>query len=165
MRRITMMDLAATVGHGFSGYYETVRRKVHDVVEPLSDDQLWSRPYPYGNSIGHLLLHLTGNLGYYVGTQIAGTGYVREREREFTETRHRSKLEVLQAFDAAIDLVTATLARQSSADWSTPYTAVGETDAGDRFTLFLRCAAHAYHHVGQMIYLRKEIEHSPAARV
>ena len=34
---------------------------------------------------------------------------------------------------------------------------VGEEDAKDRFTMFLRCAAHADHHAGQMIYLCKQL--------
>jgi uncharacterized damage-inducible protein DinB len=28
----------------------------------------------------------------------------------------------------------------------------------DRFSAFLHCAAHIYHHTGQMIYLVKELE-------
>jgi hypothetical protein len=152
-----MSDLSATVAGGFAGYYEGVRRRVHELVEPLTTDQLWRRPYPYGNSVGHLLLHLTGNLGYYVGAQIAGTGYVRDRPREFTDATARPKDQVLRAFDDAVSMVVATLERQSAADWAAPYAALGEEDAGDRFTLFLRCAAHAYHHVGQIIYLCREL--------
>ena len=26
----------------------------------LSEDEFWTRPYPYGNTFGHLVLHLTG---------------------------------------------------------------------------------------------------------
>ena len=48
-----------------------IQQKVHKLVEPLSTEQLWRRPYTYGNSVGHLLLHLTGNLNYYIGAQIA----------------------------------------------------------------------------------------------
>src|SRR5215218_2086046 len=69
--------LSGLVGHSLSQHYERVRTRIHALVAPLSTDQLWTRPYPYGNSVGHLLLHLTGNLSYYIGAQIAGTGYVR----------------------------------------------------------------------------------------
>ena len=102
-------ELSAVVSQGLVAYYERVGRKVHGLAEPLSTDQLWRRPFPYGNSIGHLLLHLTGNLRYYIGTQIAGTGYVRDRPREFAETDHRPKAEVLQEFDDALRMVKATL--------------------------------------------------------
>ena len=87
------------------------------LVEPLSTEQLWTRPFPFGNSVGHLLLHLTGNLNYYIGTQIAGTGYVRDRPLEFADTSQRPKDEVLRDFDRAVDLVIESLMTQREADW------------------------------------------------
>jgi hypothetical protein len=103
------------------------------------------------------LLHLTGNLNYYIGTQIAGTGYVRDRPREFGDTSGRSKDAVLADFDRAMDMVLATLATQSEADWQAHYHGVGSEDITDRFSMFLRCASHADHHHGQIIYLSKQL--------
>jgi hypothetical protein len=37
---------------------------------------------------------------------------------------------------------------------------VGAEDVTDRLSMFLRCAAHADHHTGQMIYLCKQLESS-----
>jgi len=51
---------------------------MHKWVDPLSNEQFWRKPYPYGNSVGHLVLHMTGNLNYYIGARVAGTGYLRE---------------------------------------------------------------------------------------
>lgn len=150
-------DLSTLVSGTLSGYYDRVRRKVHDLVAPLSTEQLWQRPYPYGNSVGHLLLHLTGNLSYYIGAQIAGSGYVRDRPREFTETSRRPKDEVLRDFDRAVDMVLATLAAQRESEWGAPYQGAGAEDVKDRLGMFLRCAAHADHHTGQMIYLCKQL--------
>jgi uncharacterized damage-inducible protein DinB len=150
-------ELSAVVAQGLAAYYERVGGKVHGLVVPLSTDQLWRRPFPYGNSIGHLLLHVTGNLRYYIGTQIAGTGYVRDRPREFAATERRPKAEILQEFDDALRMVKATLSAQSSADWQAAYAGVGAEDVQDRFSMFLRCAAHADHHTGQMIYLSKQL--------
>ena len=150
-------NLSALVSQSLSGHYDRVRRNVHALVEPLSREQLWQRPFPYGNSVGHLLLHLTGNLNYYIGAQIAESGYVRDRPREFGDTSSRPKTEVLREFDHAVDMVLATLAAQGEADWLAPYHGVGAEDVRDRLSMFLRCAAHADHHAGQMIYLCKEL--------
>ncbi len=152
-----MPDLASIVSATLAGYYEEVREKAHKWVDPVTTEQLWRRPYPYGNSIGHLLLHLTGNLNYYIGTRVAGTGYVRDRDREFNETAKRPKAEVLADFDRAIAMVVSTIGAQSAQDWSAPYSAEREPEAKDRFTAFFRMVAHAHHHVGQMIYLSKEL--------
>ena len=150
-------NLSSLVGQSLSVQYDRVRGKVRALVEPLSTEQLWLRPFPYGNSVGHLLLHLTGNLSYYIGAQIAGSGYVRDRPREFADTSHRRKDDVLRDFDRAVEMVLATLAVQREADWRAPYRGVGADDVTDRLRMFVRCATHADHHAGQMIYLCKQL--------
>jgi len=152
-----MADLAATIADDLGAYYQMVRAETHRWVDPLSEEQLWKRPVPPGNSIGHLLLHMTGNLNYYIGARIAGSGYVRDREREFTESERASKAELLAAFDRAIELVTETVPKQQAEDWLRPYSAEREPEAKERFHIFLRCAGHAYHHAGQIICLAREV--------
>jgi uncharacterized damage-inducible protein DinB len=152
-----MAELASVIANDLANYYEHVAKELHKWVDPLSNEQFWHKPYSYGNSVGHLILHLTGNLSYYVGARIVETGYVRNRDREFTEKQRAPKEQVLREFDRAIALVVATIRKQSPGDWTASYTAEREPDAKDRFTAFLRCAGHAYHHVGQIIYLSKEL--------
>ena len=132
-----------------------VQERVHELVSPLSSEQIWQRPFPYGNSIGNLILHLTGNLNYYIGAQIAGTGYIRQRDLEFSDGG-KPKGELLKVFDDAIQITGATIEKQSDHDWSTPYYAE-RADGSTRFAQVLACASHAYHHVGQIIYLHREL--------
>jgi len=150
-------DLSEVITKDLADYYKMVREQTHRWVDPLTDEQLWLRPFAHGNSVGHLLLHMTGNLNYYIGARVAENGYVRDRDREFTESDHKAKAEVLAAFDRAIAMVIATIEEQSADDWQKPYTAVREPEAAERFAIFLRCAGHAYHHVGQLIYLSREL--------
>jgi uncharacterized damage-inducible protein DinB len=149
-------ELSTRVSRSLEAEYTTIRDKVRRLVQDLSTEDLWRRPYPYGNSVGHLLLHLTGNLSYYIGTQIAGTGYVRNRPLEFSDTSQRPKDEVARAFDDAVAMVATTLANQTPDDWGRPYEAVG-TSVPDRLAIFVHCAAHADHHVGQILYLCKQL--------
>ena len=130
---------------------------LHKWVDPLSDEQFWRNPFSHGNSIGHLLLHLTGNLSYYVGARIAASGYVRNRDLEFTEPSRPTKADVLRRFDEAIALVLATLEGQSDGDWTLPYSAERQPDATNRLAAFLRCAVHLDHHIGQIVYLSREV--------
>ncbi len=152
-----MPELASVVASTFVGYFEGVQQKVHEWIAPISTEQLWTRPYPYGNSIGHILLHLTGNFNYYIGAQIAGTGYIRHRDREFNDAEKRPKEQVLADFDRAVAMVVSTIRAQSADDWTAPYSAEREPVAKDRFNAVMRSAGHAYHHVGQIIYLTKEL--------
>jgi len=147
-----MADLNDTMAAGFEARYKKLAGRVRELAGPLNDELFWTKPFPYGNSFGHLVLHLTGNLNYYIGTRIAQTGYVRDRPREFAETARPPKTETLKKFDDAIEVVLQTIRSQSPEDWSKPYTAVG-SDSPDRFDMVLQCATHLDHHIGQMIYL------------
>jgi uncharacterized damage-inducible protein DinB len=155
-----MSGLTQTISFAFVGEYRARARDLHKWVDTLSDEKFWRNPYTHGNSVGHLLLHLTGNLNYYIGAQIAETGYRRNRDLEFSESRRPSKAEVLLKFDEAIAMVILTLERQKESDWALPYSAEREPEAKDRFTAFLHCATHLYHHIGQIIYLSRELEKS-----
>jgi len=152
-----MNELARTVRTTLASEYRERAAELHKWLDPLTDEQFWTNPFPYGNSVGHLVLHLIGNLSYYIGARIANTGYVRNRDLEFTETRRPSKAEVVHRFDQAIDMVVTTIETQTDADWTLPYTAEREPEAKDRFAAFLRCAVHFYHHVGQINYLSREL--------
>ena len=142
---------------GFTHYFRDFRERVHALSQKLNEEQFWRKPYPYGNSVGNLVLHLTGNLNYYIGTQIENTGYVRDRELEFTDVQLGKKAAVLKDMDAAVAMVIQSLERQSEVDWSCTYSAVGVDDVPDRFNIYLRCCVHFHHHIGQMIYLVKEL--------
>jgi uncharacterized damage-inducible protein DinB len=151
-----MPELSETVNTGFEHYYEKLRVDLRTWVASLTEEQFWRNPFPYGNSVGHLVLHLTGNLNYYIGAQIAETGYVRDRPRVFAETKLPSKLEALAEFDNAIEMVKATVRKQSAEDWSAPYSGTGVT-CENRFAIVLDCAAHADHHIGQILNLAREL--------
>ncbi|HST11595.1 MAG TPA: DinB family protein [Terriglobales bacterium] len=146
--------LNETVSNGIAARYEELGAKVQELARPLNDEQFWTKPFAFGNSFGHLVLHLTGNLNYYIGAEIAGTGYVRDRPREFTESERQPKSEVLKRLADAIAMVARTARTQKDEDWSKFYKAEGEHDAGNRFAAFLRCATHFHLHIGQMIYLQ-----------
>jgi hypothetical protein len=152
-----MSDLPHTLSTVFAERYYANLARVRELAAPLSETQFWTKPFPYGNSFGHLVLHLTGNLNYYIGAQIANTGYVRDRAREFTEPSPPCKEEALKGLGHAVAMVIQTIRGQSSADWAALYSAVG-TNCSNRLDMVVQCAAHMQHHIGQMIYLGYELK-------
>ena len=151
-----MTDLKSTIESGLAARYTKLAGVVRELAAPLSEEQFWAKPFPFGNSFGNLVLHLTGNLNYYIGAQIAGTGYVRDRPQEFADATQPSKEDVMNKFDDTVEMVVRTIRNQSAKDWSKEYTAVG-VDARDRFEVSLLCATHLHHHIGQMMYLGFEL--------
>jgi uncharacterized damage-inducible protein DinB len=152
-----MSDLNSTLAAVLADRYTQNAARVHELAAPLSSAQFWQKPFPFGNGFGDLVLHLTGNLNYYIGTQIAKTGYVRDRPREFNDPNPPSKEDALKRLDDAVAMVKQTIHAQSTEDWSASYSGVG-TNARNRLDMVMQCAAHMQHHIGQMIYLGYELQ-------
>src|SRR5271163_4882738 len=152
-----MPELDKTLTSVLVDRYAANATRVRELAVPLTNAEFWQRPFPFGNSFGHLVLHLTGNLNYYVGAWIAATGYIRDRPHEFDEQNPPLKNEALDSFDAAVDMVLKTIRAQSTGDWSAEYSGVG-IDAKTRLDVVVICCAHMQHHIGQPIYLGYELE-------
>ena len=151
-----MPELDKTLTSVLTDCYGANATRIRELAALLTNAQFWQKPFPFGNSFGHLVLHLTGNLNYYIGAQIAQTGYVRDRPREFNDPNPPSKEEALKRLDDAVGMVLKTIHAQSPEDWSSEYSGVG-SDAKTRLDIVVICAAHMQLHIGQMIYLGYEI--------
>ncbi len=151
-----MSELDKTLKSVLTDRYAANATRIRELAAPLTKAQFWRKPFLFGNSFGHLVLHLTGNLNYYIGAQIAGTGYVRDRPREFNDSNPPSKEEALGRFETAVEMVLKTIGGQAPEDWSREYSGAG-TDAKNRLEMVIQCAAHMQHHIGQMIFLGCEL--------
>lgn len=152
-----MTDLNSTVAAVLADRFNSNAKSIRTLAARLLDAEFWQKPYAYGNSFGHLVLHLTGNLSYYVGAQIAKTGYVRNRPNEFTDPNPPSKEESLKKFDETVEMVVRTIKAQKAEDWPAPYECDG-SPWQTRLEMAVQCAAHMQHHIGQMIYIANEWE-------
>ena len=151
-----MSDLNSAVVANLADRFKSHGARVRELADPLTDEQFWRKPFSFGNSFGHLVLHLTGNLSYYIGAQIAGSGYIRDRPREFSDANPPSKDEALRRFDDAVAIVVRTVKSQSREDWLRAYTAE-RTECATRLAIVMQCDGHMQLHVGQMIYLSYEL--------
>jgi hypothetical protein len=152
-----MTELNTTLASVLTDRYTINAARVRELAAALTNAQFWQKPFPFGNSFGHLVLHLTGNLNYYIGAQIANTGYIRDRPREFNDPNPPSKEEALKCFDETVATVIRTIEAQSPDDWSREYSGAGAS-AQNRLDMVIQCAAHMQHHIGQMIYLGYELQ-------
>ncbi len=152
----TRSELAQSIAEDFSRYFEHMAQRVEHFARAVPETALWTKPFPFGNSIGHLVLHLTGNLNHYVGAAIAGTGYVREREKEFTDATNPPLNELLSSFHQAVAMVVQTL--QSLDDAGFQVAVEHNVPIRTRLGLLLVCAAHMNNHLGQMSYLAQALQ-------
>lgn len=76
-------SLAAAVTHAASAELADALETIEHCIAQLSDDQVWHRQGEGLNSIGNLLLHLTGNLRQWAIAGLTGTADERRRPDEF----------------------------------------------------------------------------------
>jgi hypothetical protein len=139
-------------------YFGHLATRVEQAVRSLPREKLWVKPFPFGNSVGHLVLHLTGNLNHYVGAKIAATGYVRDRPGEFSDPFEAPAEVVLARFHEAIEMVVRTIRSLDDDGLIAPI--ADEPPIRTRFGLLLVCATHLNNHIGQMSYLVQAQGHS-----
>src|SRR3982074_762610 len=59
--------------------------KIERCLEQLTDEEVWWRANQESNSIGNLLLHLSGNARQWIVCGLGGASDQRERQKEFDE--------------------------------------------------------------------------------
>ena len=142
-------DFTEDVRAALIGALEQLRDTVREVVEGLSEQELWTKP-AQGNSVGHLVLHLTGNLNHFVGAQLGQTGYVRGREREFTESQPPGRQELLANLDGAVATFRRVVGGLSAEQLTAPHP---ESRFGSVLQALVHLVAHFALHRGQMSYI------------
>lgn len=148
-------DLAELAKRGLVDELSTLHHAIGEQIAELNDGQLWFKPITPGNSIGHLILHLTGNLNHYVGAQLGGSHYVRDREREFTEHNPPAKDQLLIQFAEAKDLFRNVVSGLCADKLMSPHP---ETRFGTVLEALVHLVAHFALHRGQISYLYRLVK-------
>ena len=143
-------DLRQVAQAALMGELEGLRDGIRELAGPLSEQQFWAKPLDPGNSVGHLVLHLTGNLNHFVGAQLGGTGYVRDREREFTEAQVPAKAEALARLDEAVATFRRVVGGLSAEQLAAPHP---EARFGTVLNALVHLVAHFALHRGQISYI------------
>jgi DinB superfamily len=145
-------DLTDLIKAGLIREMETLRDAVRDLAAPLDERQFWTKPLEPGNSFGHLVLHLTGNVSWFIGAQVGGTGYVRDREREFTEANPPAKAEAMARLDEAVGTFRRAVQGLTAEQLAAPH----PTERfGAVINALLFVTSHFALHRGQLSYLAR----------
>ncbi|HXH38304.1 MAG TPA: DUF1572 family protein [Thermoanaerobaculia bacterium] len=73
--------------------------QIRDCLDLLDEEQVWWRPNEQSNSVGNIVLHVTGSLNHYLNRNLGGIEYNRDRDAEFKERRPILKKEMLAIFN------------------------------------------------------------------
>lgn len=135
--------------------YERDLNKLKEEIELYADEaDLWNVGGDIVNPAGNLCLHLIGNLKHFFGGVLGGTGYVRDRDAEFS-TKNVARIELLQGIDEARTVVVSTLEKLTDEDYAKTYPleVFGKPMTTGFFLTHL--ATHLTWHLGQINYHRR----------
>ena len=84
--------------------------KIERCLEELSEEDIWWRPNEVSNSIGNLVLHLSGNVRQWIISGIGGAPDLRDRDQEFEQRAPISTERLLERLAATVREADAVLA-------------------------------------------------------
>jgi uncharacterized damage-inducible protein DinB len=95
-------------------FVEDFLPKIERCLELLTDDQIWWRANPQSNSIGNLLLHLSGNVRQWIVCGVGGNTDARDRDAEFAQREVLPRDELLGRLKQTLSEADAALAKLDS---------------------------------------------------
>lgn len=151
--------LVRNVAALFDRDLRTVQREIESYAD---DSQLWQGVQGMPNVAGTLVLHLAGNVRFFIGTVLGGTGYVRRRDVEFSR-RDVPRVELLSEIEAArTDLARAfATMRDDTLPAEYPEVVAGMRVASVEYLLHL--LTHFAYHLGQLDTHRRIVTGNAAA--
>jgi Uncharacterized protein conserved in bacteria len=117
---------------------------------------LWAVVPGISNSGGTLAIHIAGNLRHFIGAVLGQTGYVRDRDAEFS-ARNIPRDRIRADLAAAIGELTSTLDKLTDSDLAREFPIlIGPEKLRVRTSDWLvHLAAHLAYHLGQIDYHRR----------
>jgi uncharacterized damage-inducible protein DinB len=134
-----------------------LKRLINEIELYHNEADIWKVKGQINNSAGHLCLHLVGNLNTYIGKELGHTGYVRNRELEFSsEPIPRQKL--IQNVKNTIEIINQTLDNfdENLLEAEYPIMVFEQKTSTEFFLIHL--TTHLSYHLGQINYHRRLIE-------
>ncbi len=135
-------------------------RDINKLIEELmlykNEETIWKIKEGISNSGGNLTLHLLGNLNHFIGATLGNTGYIRERDKEFS-LKNIPRLQLVEELKKVNSVVKNTLTHLSDEDLEKNFPVpLNDKTLSTSFVL-LHLLAHFSYHLGQVNYHRRLI--------
>lgn len=117
---------------------------------------LWVIDKNIANSAGNLCLHLVGNLNTYIGAEIGKTGYIRNRDLEFSQ-RKVPQQQLIKMIEDTIVVVEEGL-NKINGDLDKEYSLLVFKEKTSTGFFLIHLAVHLDYHLGQINYHRRLLD-------
>lgn len=138
-------------------FYRDLNRLKTEIASYAQEENIWIVDHGIANSGGNLCLHLIGNLQTYIGAEIGKTGYIRNREAEFT-LRDIPRSVLLDGIDNTISVVDLALDKLNQDDLAAIYPLLVFEEKTTTEYLLVHLTTHLTYHLGQINYHRRLLD-------
>ena len=128
--------------------------RIERCVERLSDDDLWWRANDDSNSVGNLILHLSGNIRQWIVSGLGGAPDARQRHEEFDEPERLPREALLHRLQSAVRDADHVLARLDAKRLGERHQIQGHECDG--LYVVYHVVEHFAMHTGQIIFATKQ---------
>ena len=122
-----------------------------------NETDLWIVTKDISNSAGNLCLHLVGNLNHFIGAVLGDSGYVRQRELEFS-IKDIPKSELIRQINDTMLVVEKTLSNLTEDHLQKEYMRRVFEDTMTTEYFLVHLTTHLAYHLGQINYHRRLID-------
>jgi uncharacterized damage-inducible protein DinB len=129
--------------------------RIVECLSRLDDQQIWLRGSANENSIGNLVLHVSGNVRQWIVARVGNTPDTRDRDAEFAAAGGVSTTDLVARLKATIDEAVAALAQVSAERLAEPLAIQGYNVTG--MSAIYSCVEHLSGHTGQIIFATKAL--------
>jgi uncharacterized damage-inducible protein DinB len=134
-----------------------LNRLITEIEQYKNEADIWKVTGQISNSAGNLCLHLIGNLNTYIGRELGKTGYLRNRELEFS-SKDVPRQELIQQVENTIEMINKTLDSLDENLLNTEYPILVFEEKTSTEYLLVHLTTHLTYHLGQINYHRRLIE-------
>jgi hypothetical protein len=127
-----------------------------EVTAFSSESSLWEIKGSVTNSAGNLTLHLCGNLQHFIGAVIGNSGYVRQREKEFS-SKNIPRDQLIKLISETRTQVQRVLSDFVATDFEGDYPLEIMNRKWRTGEFIIHLYGHLQYHLGQINYLRRII--------
>ena len=141
-----------------ASFYE---RDIHKLIEEINlfknEENIWQTTSSLKNSCGNLVLHIIGGMNYLIGTTLAHTEYVRNRDQEFIQ-KNVEKKKLIAKLEELITMINQTLNNLTPEQMENEYPIFFDKPKTSVSYVLVQLLAHLNYHLGQVNYLRRILE-------
>ncbi len=134
-----------------------LERLLSEIESYSREENLWKVDGQVSNSAGNLALHLVGNLKHFIGKEIGGFDYQRDREFEFNG-KDVPKSELIDQIQTCKNVVIVSLEGMDKSLLGADYPLEVFGYKMSYYYFLLHLLAHLNYHLGQVNYHRRLLD-------